>query len=122
MNKITVLLADDHTVVREGLRALLQATPDIGVVGEADNGRLAVQLAQNLQPDVVVMDVVMPQLNGHETAERVREVHPGLKTLFVSGYPEGARGRTDGPCAFLQKPFSVRTFTRKVREVLDAGA
>src|SRR6266403_225468 len=88
INKITVLLADDHTVVREGLRALLDATPDIKVVGEADNGRLAVQMAQKLQPDVVVMDVVMPQLNGVEATRQVIRDAPDSKVLVLSSYSD----------------------------------
>src|SRR5439155_23402100 len=84
INKITVLLADDHTVVREGLRALLDATPDIKVVGEADNGRLAVQMAQKLQPDVEVMDVVMPQLNGAEATWQVWRECRNAKLLGLS--------------------------------------
>ena len=67
MTKINVVLADDHTVVRQGLRALLDAEPDINVVGEADSGRQAVQLATTLHPDVVVMDIAMPLLNGLES-------------------------------------------------------
>ncbi|MDE3085006.1 MAG: response regulator transcription factor, partial [Verrucomicrobiota bacterium] len=66
MKKITVLLADDHTVVRQGLRALLGAEPDIEVVGEAENGRQALNMTRQLRPDVVVMDIAMPQLNGLE--------------------------------------------------------
>ena len=63
MEKIKVLLADDHTVVRQGLRALLEAESDIAIVGEADNGRQALRLALKLIPDVVVIDVAMPQMN-----------------------------------------------------------
>ncbi len=88
MSKITVLLADDHAVVREGLRALLSATPDIEVVGEADTGRLAVQLAQKLQPDVVVMDVVMPQLNGVEATRQIIRDAPDSKVLVLSSYSD----------------------------------
>src|SRR2546430_15687205 len=86
MSKITVLLADDHAVVREGLRALLSATPDIEVVGEAETGRLAVQLAQKLQPDVVVMDVVMPQLNGVEATRQIIRDAPTSRVLVFSSY------------------------------------
>src|SRR5438270_527730 len=88
MSKIRVLLADDHAVVREGLRALLEATPDIKVVGEADTGRKAVQLAQTLQPDVVVMDVVMPQLNGVEATRQILRDSPGSRVLVLSSYSD----------------------------------
>jgi len=86
MNRITVLLADDHTVVRDGLRALLDATPDIKVVGEAANGRLAVQMADKLQPEVVVMDVAMPQLNGVEATRQILRYTPNSKVLILSSY------------------------------------
>src|SRR2546423_13402315 len=88
INKITVLLADDHTVVRQGLRTLLEATPDIKVVGEAQNGRQAVQLAQKLQPDVVVMDVLMPELNGVEATRQILRDAPKAKVLILSSYSD----------------------------------
>src|SRR5260370_31241514 len=75
MQKITVLLADDHTLVRQGFRALLEAEPDIAIVGEAGTGRQAVQLARKLRPDVGVMDIAMPLLNGPEaTRQIIKEV------------------------------------------------
>src|SRR5207237_9386086 len=89
-NKIKVLLADDHAVVREGLRALLDGTPDIKVVGEADNDRSAVQLAQKLLPDVVVMDVVMPQLNGVEATRQVLREGPYVNALGITSYSDAA--------------------------------
>ncbi len=66
MEKVRVLLADDHGIVRQGLRVLLLTEGDINVVGEAENGREAVRLAKKTRPDVVVMDVAMPLLNGYE--------------------------------------------------------
>ena len=71
MQKITVLLADDHTLVRQGFRALLEAEPDIAIVGEAETGRQAVQLARKLRPDVVLMDIAMPLLNGLEATRQI---------------------------------------------------
>ena len=71
MQKITVLLVDDHTVVRQGLRALLAVESDIEIVGEADTGRQAVQLAKKFLPDVVVMDIAMPLLNGLEATRQI---------------------------------------------------
>src|SRR5437764_1281965 len=69
--KITVILAEDHTVVREGLRLLLASAPDMVVVGEVDNGRRAVQMVEKLRPDVVVLDVMMPTLNGLEATRQI---------------------------------------------------
>jgi two-component system, NarL family, response regulator NreC len=85
LNKKTrVLLADDHSVVRSGFRMLLSAQPDLEVVGEASNGREAVQLAASLQPDVIVMDVTMPELNGIEATRRVSQEVPRTRVIALS--------------------------------------
>src|ERR1044071_7305121 len=88
MQKITVLLADDHTVVRQGLRALLIAEGDIEILGEAGDGRQAVQMAKKLMPDVVVMDIAMPQLNGLEATRQITRVIPNTKVLVLSSYSD----------------------------------
>ena len=82
--KTRVLLADDHTVVRGGFRMLLGAQADIEVVGEAANGIEALQLAKDLNPDVVVMDVTMPQLNGIEATRRMNQEVPRIRVLALS--------------------------------------
>lgn len=85
MNKKTrILLADDHAVVRNGFRMILSAQEDLEVVGEAANGREAVEMAASLQPDVIVMDVTMPELNGIEAARRVCENSPRTRVLALS--------------------------------------
>jgi DNA-binding NarL/FixJ family response regulator len=120
MTKIQVLLADDHTIVRQGLRALLEAEPDITVVAEADNGRQAVQLAKKFLPSVVVMDIAMPNLNGLEaTRQIVREV-PQARLLVLSSYNDdeyvtqvikaGAKG-------YLLKQTAATDLIKAVREV-----
>jgi DNA-binding NarL/FixJ family response regulator len=81
---IRVLLADDHSMMREGLKALLSASPDISVVGEVGNGRAAVRSATELQPDVVIMDITMPELNGIEAARLMREKCPAARIVFLS--------------------------------------
>ena len=81
---IRVLLADDHAVVRDGLRALLDLQEDISVIGDATDGRQAVSEAERLLPDVVVMDIAMPGLNGIEATERICEAHPGVRVLILS--------------------------------------
>jgi YesN/AraC family two-component response regulator len=88
MEKISVLLADDHVVVRQGLRALLMAEEDITIVGEADNGRQAVQLAKKLLPEVVVMDIAMPVLNGLEATRQITRALPSTKVLILSSYSD----------------------------------
>jgi len=87
MGKILrVLLADDHTIVRQGMAHLLEHQPDIKVVGEADNGNAAVEMAIDLVPDIVILDIAMPLLNGIEAAKRIRKELPGCKILIVSMY------------------------------------
>jgi DNA-binding NarL/FixJ family response regulator len=81
---IRVLVADDHAVVRDGLRALLDLQKDISVIGDATDGRQAVSEAERLRPDVVVMDITMPELNGIEATERICKAHPGVRVLMLS--------------------------------------
>src|SRR6476646_6166483 len=84
MKRIRILLADDHAVVRQGFKMILSAHADMEIVGEAGNGREAVQLAEELRPDVVVMDVAMPELNGIEATRRVTEAVPHSRILALS--------------------------------------
>ncbi len=79
-----VLLADDHRIVREGLKSLLASQPDLEVVAEASDGRQAVEMARKLSPDVVVMDVAMPQLNGIEATRQISAEEPGMKVVALS--------------------------------------
>jgi two-component system, NarL family, response regulator NreC len=81
---IRILIADDHAVVRSGLRALLQADPDLEVVGEAGDGMETLRLAETLHPDMVLLDITMPPENGIKTAKRLKEKHPELIVLFLT--------------------------------------
>src|SRR5512147_2599541 len=83
---ITVLVADDHTIVRRGLVSLLSLAEGIQVVGEAENGREALELSLRLRPDVVLMDVSMPQLNGLDATEQLKKRDPGIKVLILSAH------------------------------------
>jgi DNA-binding NarL/FixJ family response regulator len=85
-NPIKILLADDHTIVRQGLARLLEEQADLQVIGEATNGRKAVDLAKELKPDVVIMDIAMPRMNGIEAAKRIRKHLPKTKILILSMY------------------------------------
>src|SRR5690242_17320042 len=82
--KTRILLADDHSVVRQGFRLILSSQSDFEVIGEAANGREAVDLAGSLQPDIIVMDVSMPELNGIEATRRLGEVSPKTRVLALS--------------------------------------
>jgi two-component system, NarL family, response regulator NreC len=86
MEKIRLLLADDHTILRAGLRSLLDSEPDIIVLGEADEGRAAVKLACELQPDIVIMDIAMPLLSGLEATRQIKHNCPAVKILILSMY------------------------------------
>jgi len=81
---ISVILADDHTIVRDGLRHLLDAQPDIKVIGDAANGREAVQQVVNLHPDIVVMDIAMPELNGIEATRMIVDRCPDTRVIILS--------------------------------------
>lgn len=81
---IRILLADDHQITRSGLRALLEQQPNMAVAGEADNGRLAVRMAAELKPDVIVMDINMPELNGIEASRQIKAELPDIKIIALS--------------------------------------
>jgi len=85
---INILLADDHTIVRQGLKLILSAHPDLHVVGEAANGREAVELAAKLKPDIVLLDVAMPELNGIEATRKMVEANSRLRVLVLSMHKE----------------------------------
>lgn len=116
MSKVRVLLADDHKMVRNGLRLVIDAQPDMAVVGEADNGRVAVSLAQQLRPDVVVMDVSMPDLNGLKATEQLNELCRHIKIVTLTrhtddGYVQSLRDKsksTLSPMACPPKLSEVR--------------
>ncbi|MFP4225679.1 MAG: response regulator [Desulfobacterales bacterium] len=88
MALIKILLADDHKITRDGLRALLEQQSNMNVVGEAENGREAVRLAMDLAPDVVVMDISMPELNGIEATRQIRADLPDTKVVALSMYAD----------------------------------
>jgi DNA-binding NarL/FixJ family response regulator len=87
MNKpIRILLADDHTIVRQGLARLLEEQPDLSIVGEAINGQVVIDMALELAPDIIIMDIAMPLLNGIEAAKKVRKILPECKIIILSMY------------------------------------
>jgi len=120
MKQITLLLAEDHTVVREGLRALLEAEGDIKVVGEAETGRQAVQLARKLRPAVVLMDIAMPLLNGGEATRRILKAVPATRVLILSAHSDDEYIRQvimQGAAGYLIKQTSGDLLSKAIREV-----
>lgn len=120
MNTITVLLAEDHAIVRESLRAFLNREDGIDVIGEAENGRQAVELARELRPDVVVMDIGMPILNGMEATRQMRQTSPGTKVLVLSAHSDDCYVRqvmTFGAAGYLNKLTALEKLPAAIREV-----
>ena len=120
MKQITVLLAEDHMIVREGFRKMLELEDDFEIVGEAQDGRVAVTLAKKFRPDVVLMDIAMPLLNGLEATRQVLKAVPTTKVLMLSAHSDDAyvTSATDaGAMGFLLKQTSAHEVCRAIREV-----
>ena len=120
MKRITVLLAEDHTIVREGFRKMLEMEDDIEVAGEAQDGRQAVALAQKLHPDVVLMDIAMPLLNGLQATRQILKANPAVKVLMLSAHNDDAyvtNATESGAVGFLLKQTSAHDVCRAIREV-----
>jgi DNA-binding NarL/FixJ family response regulator len=120
MNSITVLLAEDHTIVREGFRKMLELEDDLQVVGEAQDGRQAVALVKKLRPAVVLMDIAMPLLNGLEATRQVLKAFPATKVLILSAHSDDAyvkNAAESGAAGFLLKQTSAQDVCRAIREV-----
>ena len=120
MKRITVLLAEDHTIVREGLRKLLEQEDDFEVVGEAENGRQAVDLVKKLRPAVVVMDIAIPLLNGLEATRQILKAVPSTRILILSAHNDDAyvkNARESGAAGFLLKQACAEVLSEGIREV-----
>ena len=125
MTKLRIFLADDHMVVREGLKSLVNAQPDMHVVGEADNGDAALRAACELGPDVVVMDVSMPEMNGAEATGRMRRECPRVKVLALTVYEDRGylRQMLDaGASGYVLKRAVTDELVRAIRTVAAGGS
>ncbi|MEZ5398412.1 MAG: response regulator transcription factor [Bryobacteraceae bacterium] len=122
MPKIRILLADDHTVMRRGLRLLLEQEADFEIAGEAGDGREAVALAESVHPDVVVMDVGMPLLNGIEATRQISERIPGAHVVVLSMYSDESyvlRSLKAGARGYILKDSAEADLIRAVRAVRE---
>jgi len=122
---INVLLVDDHNIVRQGLKALLTAEPDINVVGEAQSGREAVEMADRLRPEVVVMDLAMPRLNGWEATRQILKAVPKAKILVLSTYDDPQHIQQAigaGAAAYLIKQTASADLVKAIHEVRSGNA
>jgi DNA-binding NarL/FixJ family response regulator len=119
------LLVDDHTLFREGIRSLLSTEPDIEVVGEASDGQEAIELAGKLSPNVVVMDLVMPGMNGMEAAQFLHDHHPDIKVLILSMYDDDeyvCKILKAGASGYVLKRAASEDLLRAIREVESGGS
>jgi DNA-binding NarL/FixJ family response regulator len=120
MKRITVLLAEDHKIVRQGLRLLIESDGDIEIVGEAKTGREAVQMTGELRPDVIVMDIAMPLLNGLEATRQILKAFPATKVLILSAHsdPEYVEQVVKvGALGYLVKQSSGEVVAQAIREL-----
>jgi len=124
VNTLRIFLADDHTVMREGLRSLVNAQADMSVVGEADNGRAALLKARELKPDVVVMDVSMPELNGIQVTERLKRTCQKIKVLVLTAHDDSGYLRQlleVGASGYVLKKVAAEELINAIRVVSTGG-
>ncbi len=123
--QVTVLLAEDHANIRKFLKLSVQLDGDIKVVGEAKNGREAVRLAMSLHPEVVVMDLAMPLLNGLEATRQILEIRPTTRVLILSAHPDPEYIKQAvllGASGYLIKQSSTQVLAQAVREVVKGNS
>lgn len=120
LKQITVMLAEDHAVVRQGLCALLKADGHFTMVGEARTGREAVEMARTLRPDVILMDIALPVLNGLEATRQILTANPAAKVIVLSAHSDDVyveKMIEAGVAGFLEKQTSAEILTQAIREV-----
>jgi RNA polymerase sigma factor (sigma-70 family) len=122
MAHVKVLLADDHRLMRAGLRLVIEQNPELTVVGEADDGRQAVAMADSLRPDVVVMDIGMPNLNGIEAARQITAAHHGISVVMLSMHSDEGyvlRALKAGAKAYLLKDSAEADLSQAIEAVRE---
>ena len=124
-DKLKILIADDHPLLREALRHALDREKDVEVIAEASDGEEAVKLASELKPDVVVMDIVMPKLNGIEATKKIKEIAPNIAILILTAYDdeEYVLGLLDaGAAGYLLKSARGRDLVEAIRAIRSGGS
>lgn len=124
-SKIRILVADDHTLMRNGIRALLEDEQDIIVVGEAEDGREAVRLVNQVKPNVVLMDIAMPLLNGLEATRQIKREHPEIKVLVLTMYDHEEYFREmleAGAAGYIVKRAAANELVAAIRAVYNGEA
>jgi DNA-binding NarL/FixJ family response regulator len=122
MEPVRVLIVDDHRMMRDGLKALLRSQPDMQVVGEAENGRVGMRLAADASPDVIVMDVTMPELNGIDATHQIHVKYPGVKVVALSAHPDRrfASGMIEaGAAAYVTKDTAFEELVTAIHSVVN---
>ena len=122
MDTIKVLLADDHVIVRNGIKILLESDGDVEVIGEASNGVEALEMAKNLQPDILISDIKMPIMNGIEATSKLHEVAPSAKALILSMHDDEEyiiKSVESGASGYLLKDTTKEEFSKAIRAILD---
>jgi two-component system response regulator NreC len=125
VNKIRVLLADDHTILRDGIRALLEDQSDMEVIGEAEDGQATVKMVAKLKPDVVVMDIAMPLLNGLEATRQIQRDYPQVKVLILTMHENEEYIRqvlAAGALGYVLKDAAARDLLGAIRTVNQGEA
>jgi two-component system, NarL family, response regulator NreC len=120
MSTIKIVLADDHQIVRQGVKALLESQPDFEVVGEAGDGISVVTITNRLKPDILVLDLMMPGLNGLEVTKRITKASPQTRVIILSMYmnePYVIEALRNGAYAYILKESNISDLVRAIREV-----
>jgi DNA-binding NarL/FixJ family response regulator len=124
MATLQIFLADDHLVVREGLKTLINAQPDMIVIGEADDGQIAWQQARDCRPDVVIMDITMPRMNGVQATEQLKQACPDVKVLALSVHEDTSYLRqllAVGASGYVLKDVAADVLIQAIRLVAAGG-
>ena len=124
MEKLRIFLADDHRVVREGLKLLINSQPDMEVIGEADDGPATIQAVIHLTPDIIVLDITMPELNGDHTTQQLKQIDPNIKVVALSVHEDKSYLRRllqAGASGYVLKRATAEELINAIRIVAQGG-